>query len=66
MPIEALPDRVLTGETQKFYTDALAAYQRNSNDVIDLLSPEHGRFSNCNPEVRSTKATSRRGLELLV
>jgi hypothetical protein len=58
MPIEELPDRVLTGETHKFYTDALAAYQRNSNDVIDLLSPEHGRFSNCNPEVRHKSTRS--------
>lgn len=43
-------ERPLTGDTQKYYTDALAAYQRNSNDVIDLLTPEHGRFANLSPE----------------
>lgn len=43
-------ERALTGEVHKFYTDALAAYQRNSNDVIDLLAPEVGRFANLPPE----------------
>ena len=43
-------ERPLFGHTQKYYTDALAAYQRNSNDVIDLLLPEQGRFANLSPE----------------
>lgn len=43
-------ERPLIGDTHKFYTDALAAYQRNSNDVIHLLMPEHGRFANLAPE----------------
>jgi len=44
------PERALTGEVHRYYTDALAAYQRNSNDVIDLLAPEIGRFANLSPE----------------
>lgn len=43
-------ERPLIGDTQKYYTDAIAAYSRNSNDVIDLLMPEQGRFSNLSPE----------------
>lgn len=43
-------ERPLTGDTQKYYTDAIAAYLRNSNDVLDLLLPEQGRFANLSPE----------------
>ena len=43
-------ERPLVGDVHKYYTDALAAYQRNSNDVIDLLVPEQGRFANLGPE----------------
>lgn len=39
-------ERPLTGEVHKYYTDALAAYMRNSNDVIDLLLVDQGRFAN--------------------
>ena len=38
-------ERPLVADVHKYYTDALAAYQRNSNDVIDLLQPEGGRFA---------------------